>query len=357
MNDPTSLPLANRLILQRLNALILERIGRLFTRRLTGARFRNLLPAEEGLEVAGLDVFDVQQPTEHLDLGRLRVPWEHLPLALANEEVVCKRFERVAEEHFVILADVSASMRYPLRLLYAGLPLEQIDRRLRLSDLLAGKPTLLKLVVGGFARLAAASGFLVRLVTFGAALDEGELLRRQDVVPPLLERLDRCFLGRARPAQAATLYEEVAARYLDHKAVFLFVGDFAGDDLGEAGRRSWRRTLGLCRQWGIRRRVLFVRVAHQAEVMDPARLPYGAVLQNPWADRCDLSEEVLAAADPATLAGGEETSKAAERLHRQRAWSAVLARSLRPSYLEVERWPSGWLEREVRRLWPRLVGR
>lgn len=359
----------NRKMLNRVNRLLLRRIQEFLSHKLRGHRFRAVTRAEEALEVVGLDAYDLQESPTHIDYSRLRVPPEHLALAILNEDVPVKRFERSVENEFILLLDVSRSMRYPLRRVYGNLPLGG-DVPLPDADVEWGKPSLIKMVAGALLNNAIESGFKARIVMFGQGrIDEGELLRgRPSLSTVLFNRLDRHFLRVTRyPEPEEPLLEELVTRLAHRQGVFLLVSDFvdaAFDWDNHAKKLKWFHLLGLLRDWASRRPVLVARVNHQWEVRDPARVPFpvGGQVPNPWWDRCDVQIEADAYTDESDFDKREESVKdAIDRLRRQRAWTAVLHPALRSccrGFLAVDS-TSGLpgLSREIHRMWTRLLER
>jgi len=365
MSETKALLKSNRDILAKVNRILMRNASRVMSPEMRGQAFRTAVQAEEAMEVAGLDVYDLSEPAQHIDQARLKVPWRLLPMALANEDVPIRRFERRVEHEFILVLDLSRSMRYPLRKLYAAR--EEMD--LPEQTILLGKPSLLKLVAGVFLNAAMESGFMIRLVMFGQnRINEGERLRpRPGLVSTVFEQIDQwLFRISDRPQKEAPLYDAVVERLARRKGAFLFVGDFIDavfdwEDL--ARRQAWFRTLGLFRQWGHHRPILIARVNHSEEV---GRRPLGesyASQQRPneCCDRCDRQEE-REEEDPdfPPKRTYEDTKHYRARLQRQLAWEQVLSRTLRScsrGFLSVsDRTSEALFVRSMHRMWLRLLG-
>lgn len=361
----------NREILDEVNRLLMERARDILSYKVRGERFRAVVHADEAMEVDGLRPYAFEDPPEHIDLARLPVQLKHLPWALCNEDVLAKTFQRTVENEFVIVLDLSRSMRYPLCKLYDKLydggritpKEEQIVR--------SGKPSLLKLVAGAFLDAAAESGFITRIVTFGYhGIEEGQPLRRRpDLMRDLFEDVDRrfCEITATRCAHESSQYEKVVRQLMSRKGVFLFVGDFMDavfDWPIPAERQRWLRVLGLFRQWGLQRRLLVARINHSEEVRRPlfgARSSLPRVME----DRCDIQVETAKECDKPGLAPykdkNESVANAVQRLERQRAWEGRLSAVLRSccrGYLAVDnRDFDHGLDHKLNQMWNVLFGK
>jgi hypothetical protein len=351
----------NRRLFARANQVLLEQVRSVFSLKLRGDRFRSAVQAEEGVEVAGLDVYDLEAPPEQMDLSRLAVPWALLPLALVNQDVLARRYEATVENEFIAVLDLSRSMRYPLRRLYAGQPLDHNDFADPLQGVLTAKPSLLKVTAGALLRVAAASGFRTRVVTFGGrGIRDSGPLRRADPAA-LFEEIDQAFAAvTAAPTVEPHLYDRVLAQLWSRKGVFLFVGDFLDavptwDD--PAARRRWADTLGMFAEFGRRRPFLSVRVVHPDDARRPETLERTGWMPRSGRDRCDIRVE-----DEADESGWddvrEDRKAGVKRLRRQQSWAAVLEPALRRScrgFVTVGHTRD--MARDLQGLWDRLAER
>jgi len=354
----------NREIVRRINKRLLRRAV-LLSRRMQGQRFRSAVQAQEAMEVAGLKVYDPCQPTHLIDFSRLNVHPKHLAGAMANDELLVKRFERVVENEFVILIDMSRSMRYPLRRLYGGELLGELD-----SEIEWAKPSLIKLVAGTFMNAAAGSGFRVRVVMFGQdRIDEGRALRRRpDLMGDLLEPIDARFFALARePVIETPMLPAVIERVAKWKGVFLLISDFVDPvfDWEDRGKRAgWFKVLDLMKDWGARRPLLVARINQDVELRPPPD-PSAAQLRNPFEDRCDVQIEGGKYDKDSSEAGfegkRESMVRAIERCRKQREWTAALSRVLRSccrGVLAVDNAvDERRLSREIHHMWSRLTER
>jgi hypothetical protein len=354
-------PAANRRLFARTNQVLLERLRNLVSLKLRGDRFRSAVQADEGVETAGLDVYDLEAPPDQIDLSRLAVPWSLLPLALVNQDVLARRYEATVENEFIAVLDLSRSMRYPLRRLYAGRELDHNDFGDPFEGVLGSKPSLLKQVAGALLRVAAASGFKTRVFTFGGrGIRDSGLLRRTDPAA-LFEEIDGYFCAVTEtPTVEPLLYDRVIAELLPRKGAVLFVGDFMDavyqwDD--PAARRRWAHTVGLFAEWGRRRPLLVARVTHPDEMRRPETLERTLWMPRSGRDRCDLRVE-----DAADETGWDEArekrSTGMIRLRRQQAWTDFLEPALRRhcrGFAPVGRTPN--LARDLQRLWVQLAER
>ncbi len=356
----------NREILDEVNRLLMERARDLLSYKVRGERFRAVVHADEAMEVDGLRPYALEDPPGHIDLTRLPVQLKHLHLALCNEDVLAKTFQRTVENEFVIVLDLSRSMRYPLCKLYDGGRITPKEEQIVRS----GKPSLLKLVAGAFLDAAAESGFITRIVTFGHhGIEEGQPLRRRpDLMRDLFEDVDRRF----REVTAATdpcessQYEKVVRRLMSRKGIFLFAGDFMDavfDWPIPAERQRWLRVLGLFRQWGLQRRLLVARINHSEEVRRPL-LGAGSGGQMPkvMGDRCDFQVETFGKPGLAAYKDRfESVANAVQRLERQRAWEGRLSPVLRSccsGYVAVDnRDVARGLDPKLNQMWNVLFGK
>jgi hypothetical protein len=357
------LPAHNRRVLEEANRLLFQRARELLSQELRGARFRSAVQAEEGIEVAGLEPYNIQEPGERIDFTRLGVPWQLVPLALLNEQMLARRFEPTVENEFVLVLDVSRSMAFPLTCFYAGADVGRVTA----ERIAASKPGRLKLIAGAFLAAAVDSGFLARIVTFdGRGIRVGPPLRRPDLLTELFVPIDRHFCELAgqgsgkRETRAEAPYAQVALEMLRRKGIFLFVGDFLDAALAwqEPGQRPrWLRVLELFREWGRRRPLLAARVNHWYEICPPPSLGVGGRLRHPLGDRPDGLHRITPgrAAEPYD----EPRKDALKRLQAQQEWEAVLVPILRSScrgFLAVHSETRGPdLDRALRLMWSRLV--
>lgn len=321
---------SNRKLLHQLNRRMLKRARDLLSVKMTGERFRSTLHADEGLEMSGLEAFDLGQSAEHIDFGRLQVPWRWLVPAIINQNVVVRRFERQPEQDFFLILDLSQSMRYPLRQLYAN-ELTEFSWR----TLLTSKPALMKLVAGAFLNSALESGFRVRLIHFnGLGIVESPPWQRgRHSVMDLFRRVDVEFERLTQqtpqvPTQDFKLLTSLASR----PGVFVFIGDFQ-DALAEwgdsEGRRRWRHYLAQFEDWALRRSVSVVRINHRHELAPITNHQYGQWdprNESPgdfWTDDCDVDVEQRSFVEP------QMQQAEVNRLESQADWTQLLERTMR----------------------------
>lgn len=359
--------------LRRMNRVLLRQIRNLASRQTRGQRFRSTLQAVEAVEPAGLEVYNIGDPVRHVDLSRLKAPPEDILWSILNGDVLVRRFERTVEQEFVLVLDLSRSMRYPMRQFYAGLELnvKRIGPDWK-EQILRTKPSLLKLIAGCFTLAAFNSGFFVRVVTFGQGkIKEGGRLRaRPGVVAEMLDDIDRHFFETtAHEHSEESLYRDVIRRMERRKGVFLFVGDFMDavhdwDPPPSTGRpsrkRQWLQILSLFRDWATRRKILVARINHYEEVGPPASIRAGE-RPNPWEDRCDERAEGKPCSMQEMLDYREPAGTCRDRLRRQQEWDRRLWSTLRSccrGYLLVHN-ETSWRElvRALHRMWLPIVER
>jgi len=355
MADREELQLANRQVRRKVNRTILSRCAELLSHGFVGERFRTLVRTQEGMEVDGFDVYDLQESCEHIQFSRIAAP-SLASLALLNQEVLVKRFSRQAEIDCYVICDVSQSMRYPLKQVYQGRDLKAGD----MEDVESGKPNLLKLMAGAFMALAVRNGFRLRVVLFGAdGILEDKPIRHRVDLPGFFERIDRHFLQvTAHPRLEMSLYEKVAAHFGKRQGVFIFLGDFMD------GAYAWEKpgekvrclhTLNLFRQWALRRTLLTARINHYDEVQMPPEDPKGRGFErHTLGDRCYEVEH-----DPLNDPGKEPFPLAVERLRIQQEWARRLSQQLSRccrGYVTVDSRSCGKrLLRDLVQMWARLV--
>ena len=357
----------NRRALADANRLLLELARKLIGQELWGARFRAAVQAVEGIEVAGLEPYDVHESGERIDFARLSVPGDLLALAALNDQLLARRFEPTVDTAFYLVLDMTPSMAYPLTWLYAGAEVGAVSP----GQIAWSKPGLTKLVAGAFLNAAAQSGFPIRLVTFDPAGKLKEVaLRRPDLLSDLFEPIDQHFRRKpATPREEEARYEAVALEMMGRKGVFLFVGDFldAAAAWPDRGRRArWLRVLNLFAEWGRRRPLLVARVNHYDEVRTVASLGTLTQLKHElgdfpvWAEK-DQKKLLKWRTGRVRRKYREAINKARGRLRNQQEWAAVLSPALRSScrgFLTVDNKTQGpRLAREMGLLWARLVER
>lgn len=109
-------------ILGRVNGEVMENAGLVSEHLLTGL-FRALFRVERATEVAEPQVFSLDDdPALILDKRMTPAHWRHLPMYVANGEILAKRFQQYMEFEFVFVADLTPSMGYRWRDLYLGAP-------------------------------------------------------------------------------------------------------------------------------------------------------------------------------------------------------------------------------------------
>ncbi len=270
-----------------------------------------------------------------------------------------------------MILDLPISMRYPLRKLYLGEPLNPQD----LPELDTAKLSLMKLIAGGLILAACDARFAYRVMTLShLGIDEGETTRRSfDPLIPLFDKIDRPMLRSQRKPTDPERCEEIAKRMAGRKGLFVFIGDWmdASYSYGDAAAgRKWDRTLGLFRNWGQRRPLAVVRVNHVNELYRTAPAPVpkvdrvlnfmaGGNVEDPDRtadDICDVNVE----REPEIYDEHYESEERRnERLANERRWQKVLSYFLRRScraYLEVNGSTTN-IDKVTRTAWTSLVER
>jgi hypothetical protein len=354
----------NRQILRLVNRTILSKSSAFVGSRRFGDHLRSRLVDVEGDVADSRGIYEPELPPELIDVSNLSVPWSHLAVAIHNEDVTYRTFEKRTGEDFYLILDLSRSMRYPLRRLYADEGLGDLG----LSGCLRGKPSLLKWVAATALRAASAVGFTIRIVTLGAdGVREGARQRPDPrLSSSVMDLIDRRFEEvTAHPRiEGDGLYHDASRLLARRPGVFLFCGDWldavwAWDD--HRAREEWRITLELFRQWGRTRPLIVARVNDFAEVAPPPPTTSGRVLAGPmWGDCRHRRVEDLAS----EMGLEDEDERIGDALHRLRAqhdWSARLEPTLRRccrGYLALNnRTPPDYRSwgRAFRRAWDHLL--
>lgn len=374
------LPPLNEALLSRMNREIATRVRQFVSLTRTGDRFRTWLQADEGVELSGLEAFEVDQPAQHAAFDRMRTPLSKLAESLANNELTAKRFERSADASITIVADVSRSMRYPLRRFYGE---EDVgDWQDRRNDLLSSKPALLKLCAASFASAAVRQGFVTRLICTGQGRGHGKDIERrlprrlQDVAPCVFREIDNLFWtlnARHWDKLPDCGPMDTVDRVLHRPGAFLYLGDLIEPSFSNEPSESETRILSALERASRQRRWAVIRLNHANEVMDPKDIwPGGFDPKDVWEDRCDVDVENPDNTPDAKYRQYQEPrGDRRYRLTRQQEWAQRLETHLKETcreFLSVDSWEATNAERsarrkkvadtaKLRRIWTRLVDR
>lgn len=346
----------NRRIRHEVNATLARRARELLGK----ARLGIVLQAEEGMEVDGFAQFELAGSVRHIDFSRLTVPWQMLSLAMLNQEIVVRRFTVVPEHFFYVVIDLSRSMRYPLIRLYGGGEVRDEE----IPQIYDAKLSLAKVIAGAVGLMAAASGFTVKIVTFGPwGITEHKAIRHKVDLPHLYKQIDDHMLEiTEKPHDEEPQYDEVAKRLMNRKGRALFVGDFMDGSYAWDNPDQQRKAiqmLGTFRNWAVNRPLAVVRVNHFCEVRPPGEdLKIRGRMVHPMGDRCDINVETEGHENEGIAY--EHYSRCIRRLTLQQRWQRELDWNLRNACAGYVSFQSrdyhSILKREMGYAWARVTG-
>jgi hypothetical protein len=235
----------NREVLRRINREVSLRATRFANAMLSGV-FRAIFRIEKAYEAAEPEVFQTDHDTDRILWSRVS-PWhlDHLPLAIANEDVLASRYQLFTEYDFVVVADISQSMMLHWWHVYAGrddganLPTWRVcgDRT---------KLFFLKYTLASFLNAARTNDFVSFVYLVGnGAVRQRDSRREPDLSDTLLVDIDRHCRDMAEgqgpePARLRDALRRIAARR--RRAIVLCISDFT-DALQYPGEREPRVSL------------------------------------------------------------------------------------------------------------------
>lgn len=282
----------NREVLRRLNREITLRASQ-FANALFAGVFRAVFCVEKAYEFTEPEVFQPDYEPQRILWSRLNAyHLTHLPLAIANGDVLASRYQLFTEYDFVVVVDVSQSMMLEWWEWYggelaSGQEVSHLATRAVLGD--RTKLFLLKYTLASFLYAAKTNQFYSYvLLAGGDQIQEYDSRRDSNLEESLLERMDEHFRRLAASAGTETprlgeALRRVSARR--RRAIVLCLSDFR-DTLIHCTHRdsgptrpalSWSEILLPLAQIAAQHRALALQVVdrHELEVTPEEAILHG----------------------------------------------------------------------------------
>lgn|SRR3990167_1431174 len=159
----------NRNILKRINQQISLRATQ-FANTLLSGIFRAIFHIEKAYEFSETETFQLEHDPERIIWSRLDAyQMSHIAMAIANEDVVAKRYQLFTEYDFIVIADVSRSMLVNNWGIYGGRSYVDETRSMEenLEILRKTKLYVMKYALTSFLHAARNNKFMSWVILFG----------------------------------------------------------------------------------------------------------------------------------------------------------------------------------------------
>ncbi len=314
------MPKINQHIVNQVNEGIFSKAHEISTDLLTGS-FRSLFQVEKAIESSEPKVFEVEDDPQLIWLERMSPSHaRYFPQFVALEEILAKRFQETTDYTFIVVADLSRSMRLKWRGIYENTEREN-------SDILIYESTklyLLKYMICSFFLAAEANGYSCKLITFGGnQITLYNSYNSPDFAYVALEMIDEHYYRLAeQPQVIEECYYVKALEYLTacrfHSYMALWISDFM-DLLYDPEKKILPEMMACLTEIHERHRIATIQVNDLLEMDASPRLSLGPEC-TAWSYEIEKNPEKH---PDIMLAGQIPQTTPSEKINLQEQWSGV----------------------------------